>query len=98
VESGTLIEDPLTARVADLCSGLYEVMLQVLSRCGDAWLSSRIRDGSADTLLPCQTTDRPGIGSRKVLCGGGRELRAVVGQRFPGQDRTAGENADEHAK
>jgi hypothetical protein len=32
VESGTLIEDPLTARVADLCNGLYEVMLQVLSR------------------------------------------------------------------
>ena len=32
VASGTLIEDPLTARVADLCNGLYEVMLQVLSR------------------------------------------------------------------
>jgi Ferritin-like len=32
VESGTLIEDPLTARVADLCNGLYEVTLQVLSR------------------------------------------------------------------
>ena len=32
VESGTLIEDPLTARVADLGNGLYEVMLQVLSR------------------------------------------------------------------
>jgi hypothetical protein len=32
VESGTLIEDSLTARVADLCNGLYEVMLQVLSR------------------------------------------------------------------
>jgi hypothetical protein len=32
VESGTLIEDLLTARVADLCNGLYEVMLQVLSR------------------------------------------------------------------
>ena len=27
-----MIEDPLTARVADLCNGLYEVMLQVLSR------------------------------------------------------------------
>ena len=25
-------EEPLTARVADLCNGLYEVMLQVLSR------------------------------------------------------------------
>jgi hypothetical protein len=32
VESGALIEEPLTARVADLCNGLYEVMLQVLSR------------------------------------------------------------------
>ena len=32
VESGTLIEDRVTARVADLCNGLYEVMLQVLSR------------------------------------------------------------------
>jgi hypothetical protein len=32
VASGTLIEDPLTARVADLCHGLYEVILQVLSR------------------------------------------------------------------
>jgi hypothetical protein len=32
VASGTLIEDPLTARVADLCNGLYEVILQVLSR------------------------------------------------------------------
>lgn len=32
VESGTLIEDALTARVADLCNGLYEVILQVLSR------------------------------------------------------------------
>ena len=32
VASGILIEDLLTARVADLCNGLYEVMLQVLSR------------------------------------------------------------------
>ena len=32
VESGTLIEDPLTAQVADQCNALYEVMLQVLSR------------------------------------------------------------------
>src|SRR6266566_2529405 len=32
VASGTLIEDGVTARVADLCNGLYEVMLQVLSR------------------------------------------------------------------
>jgi ferritin-like protein len=32
VASGTLIEEPLTARVADLCNGLYELMLQVLSR------------------------------------------------------------------
>jgi len=32
VESGTLIGDLLTARVADLCNGVYEVMLQVLSR------------------------------------------------------------------
>jgi Ferritin-like len=32
VASGTLIEDLLTARVADLCNGLYQVMLQVLSR------------------------------------------------------------------
>jgi hypothetical protein len=32
VASGILIEDLLTARVADLCKGLYEVMLQVLSR------------------------------------------------------------------
>ena len=32
VESGTLIEDPLTARVAELCNGLYEVILQVLCR------------------------------------------------------------------
>ena len=32
VESETLIEDRVTARVADLCNGLYEVVLQVLSR------------------------------------------------------------------
>jgi hypothetical protein len=32
VQSGTLIEDSLTARVADLGNGLYEVMLQTLSR------------------------------------------------------------------
>ena len=32
VESGTLIEDPATAQVADLANGLYEVILQVLSR------------------------------------------------------------------
>ena len=32
VESGILIEDRVTARVADLYNGLYEVMLQVLSR------------------------------------------------------------------
>lgn len=32
VQSGTLIEDPLTARVAELCNGLYEVILQVLCR------------------------------------------------------------------
>jgi len=32
VRSGTLIEDQLTARVADLFNGLYEVLLQVLSR------------------------------------------------------------------
>ena len=32
VETGTLIEDPTTAQVADLANGLYEVVLQVLSR------------------------------------------------------------------
>ncbi len=32
VDSGTLIEDVLTARVADLTNCLYEVILQVLSR------------------------------------------------------------------
>src|SRR6266571_5508871 len=32
VESGTLIEDPTTAQVADLANGVYEVVLQVLSR------------------------------------------------------------------
>ena len=32
VASGTLIEEPVTARVADLSNGLYELMLQVLSR------------------------------------------------------------------
>jgi len=32
VAAGTLIEDPATARVADLVTGLYEVVLQVLSR------------------------------------------------------------------
>jgi len=32
VETGTLIEDPTTARVADLANGLYEVTLQVLGR------------------------------------------------------------------
>jgi len=32
VETGALIEDPLTARVATLCSDLYEVILQVLCR------------------------------------------------------------------
>lgn len=31
-ESGAVIEDRLTAQVADLCNGLYEVILQVLSR------------------------------------------------------------------
>jgi hypothetical protein len=33
VATGTLIEDPTTARVADLANGLYEVTLQVLGRC-----------------------------------------------------------------
>jgi hypothetical protein len=32
VAAGTLIEDPATAQVADLVTGLYEVTLQVLSR------------------------------------------------------------------
>jgi hypothetical protein len=32
VESGTLIEDPITAKVADFANSLYEVMLQVVSR------------------------------------------------------------------
>ena len=32
VEAGTLIEDPVTARVADLATGLYEATLQVLGR------------------------------------------------------------------
>jgi hypothetical protein len=32
VASGTLIEDPATAQVADLANGLYEAVLQVLSR------------------------------------------------------------------
>ncbi|HXZ75070.1 MAG TPA: ferritin-like domain-containing protein, partial [Streptosporangiaceae bacterium] len=32
VGAGTLIEDPTTAQVADLANGLYEVVLQVLSR------------------------------------------------------------------
>jgi hypothetical protein len=32
VESGVLIEDRRTARVADLCNALYEVILQVLAR------------------------------------------------------------------
>jgi hypothetical protein len=32
VESGTLIEEPLTAKLADFCNGLYEVILQVLCR------------------------------------------------------------------
>src|SRR5215471_7189959 len=32
VAAGTLIEDPVTAQVADLATGLYEVVLQVLSR------------------------------------------------------------------
>ena len=32
MESGILLEDRVTARVADLYNGLYEVMLQVLSR------------------------------------------------------------------
>jgi len=32
VDSGTLIEDPTTARAADLFNALYEVVLQVLSR------------------------------------------------------------------
>jgi len=32
VEAGTLIEDPTTAQVAELVTGLYEVTLQVLSR------------------------------------------------------------------
>src|SRR5215813_12345018 len=32
VEAGTLIEDPTTAQVAELANGLYEVVLQVLSR------------------------------------------------------------------
>src|SRR5262252_937681 len=32
VQAGTLIEDPVTARVADLATGLYEATLQVLGR------------------------------------------------------------------
>jgi hypothetical protein len=32
VAAGTLIEDPTTAQVADLATGLYEITLQVLSR------------------------------------------------------------------
>jgi hypothetical protein len=32
VTSGTVIEDPLTAQVADLANGLYEVVLQLLTR------------------------------------------------------------------
>ena len=32
VESGTLIEEPAPAQIADLCNGLYEVILQVLAR------------------------------------------------------------------
>jgi hypothetical protein len=32
VESGILISDPVTARAADLANGLYELVLQVLSR------------------------------------------------------------------
>jgi hypothetical protein len=32
VEAGTVIEDPATAQVADLANGLYETVLQVLSR------------------------------------------------------------------
>jgi hypothetical protein len=32
VQAGTVIEDPVTAQVADLANGLYEVTLQVLSR------------------------------------------------------------------
>jgi Ferritin-like len=32
VASGTLIEDPRTAQVAEFCNGLYEVIMQVLSR------------------------------------------------------------------
>jgi hypothetical protein len=32
VDAGTLIEDPTTAQVADLANGLYEAVLQVLSR------------------------------------------------------------------
>jgi len=32
VQAGTLIEDPATARVADLATGLYEATLQVLGR------------------------------------------------------------------
>ena len=32
VENGALVEDPLTARVAELCGALYEVILQVLCR------------------------------------------------------------------
>jgi Ferritin-like len=32
VKAGTLIEDPATAQVADLADGLYETVLQVLSR------------------------------------------------------------------
>ena len=32
VVSGTVIEDPTTAQVADLANGLYEVVLQILSR------------------------------------------------------------------
>ena len=32
VESGTVIEDPINAQVADFATGMYEVTLQVLSR------------------------------------------------------------------
>lgn len=47
VASGAVIEDPITARVAELCNGLYEVVLQVLSR---YYIHQGENAGELDTL------------------------------------------------
>ncbi len=87
VESGTLIEDPATAQVADLANGLYEVTLQVLSR-------YYIHHGETETAAEFNTLART---AKHLMNWVKRDLGPVltalpVGPANPGQ--TAGPTFD----